>query len=71
MIDVFLNDNGLDWNASLQHFREAHIWAEINCPSYQKLHVQEVIDVSHLYDYVAQYQFEDEQDAVIFQLKWK
>jgi hypothetical protein len=71
MIEVYLNDSKMEYEEADQYFMAAHEWAQKNCPSYQKFHVQDVADFSYMYDLIARYQFTDEKDAVFFQLKWK
>lgn len=71
MHEVYLNDAKLNYDFAEQHFQNANLWAREHCPSYQGYDVQDVSDVSYHYDYVAQYLFGDEQDAVLFTLKWQ
>ena len=70
MIEVYLNDTGIAYEQAEQHFLKAHRWAKKNCPSYQEHEVVDVSDVSYTNDLIARYLFQDEQDVVIFTLRW-
>lgn len=70
MIQVYLNDSKLKYDEGIKLFLEANEWAVKYCPSYKGHHVQDVSDVSYVYDNIALYVFEDEKDANWFQLKW-
>ena len=70
MIEVYLNDARMDYDEAEQYFFDANVWALEYCPSYQGHNVQDVSDVSYVYDNIALYLFGDEKDAVFFQLKW-
>ena len=69
--EVYLNDAKIDYDFAEQHFQNVNLWAVEHCPSYQGYDVQDVSDFSYHYDYVAQYLFDDEKDAMIFTLKWR
>ena len=71
MVEVYLNDAGIAYEAAEQHFAEAAAWATRHCDSFEFYYVQDVSDVSYQYDHVAQYSFGNEQDALLFQLKWR
>jgi hypothetical protein len=71
MIEVYLNDSKMDYDTAEQYFWNANIWALEYCPSYKGHNIQDVSDVSYVYDNIALYLFSDEKDALIFQLKWK
>ena len=71
MIEVYLDDRGIDYDFAEQHFHNADVWARENCRSYRGYDVQEVSDVSYTNDWVALYLFEDERDVLIFTLKFK
>lgn len=70
MIDVYLNDRNIDYDYAEIHFNKAAQWAQEHCLSYQGFHIQDVSDVSYVYDHIAMYVFGDAQDALIFQLRW-
>jgi hypothetical protein len=70
MIEVYLNDSNMSCDFAEQHFWNANLWALEHCSSYRGHNVQDVSDVSYQYDAIALYLFEDEQDALLFQLKW-
>ena len=71
MIEVYLNDSNMSYDFAEQHFWNANLWALEHCSSYRGHNVQDVSDVSYIYDNVALYLFEDEQDALLFRLKWQ
>lgn len=71
MYEVYLNDSKMSYDEGTQYFLEANEWALERCPSYQGHHVQDVSDVSYIYDNVAVYIFSDEKQALLFELKWK
>ena len=71
MVEVLVNDaksGGYEFNG--YYFAAIHQWAEEHCVSYRGMHIQDVSDVSLLWDEIAAYRFADEQDALIFKLKW-
>lgn len=68
---VYLTDEKIKYEESQAYFESAENWAKENCPSFISLHVQDVSDVSYVYDHVASYQFNDPKDAMWFQMKWK
>ena len=68
---VYLNDGGMSYEEGLTYFKEAADWARRQCASFVDYHVQDVSDVSYVYDNVAQYGFNDPKDALLFELKWK
>lgn len=68
---VYLNDSNLDWDLATQYFEDAAKWAQDQCSSFSGHHVQDVSDVSYVYDQVAEYRFADSKDAVWFELKWR
>lgn len=70
MIEVYLNDAGISYDFAEQHFHNADLWAREHCHSYKGHDVQDVSDVSYVYDNIALYLFGDEQDALLFRLKW-
>jgi len=68
---VYLNDAKIPYEQAEEYFAEAAAWASRQCLSFIDYHVQDVSDFSYLHDHVAQYQFNDPQDALMFQLKYK
>lgn len=62
------NSGGYEFNEA--YFATIDAWARAHCASYQGYHVQDVQDVSLLWDDLAQYRFGNEQDLVLFRLKW-
>lgn len=68
---VYLNDTGISYEKAPEYFKEAANWARNQCQSFIDYHVQDVSDVSHTNDFVAQYGFNDPKDALLFELKWK
>lgn len=70
MIEIYLNDAKMNYDQSEIYFHNADRWAREHCRSYQGHNVQDVSDVSYIYDNVALYLFKDEQDALLFRLKW-
>lgn len=68
---VYLTDEGIPYERAEEHFAEVAAWASRQCASYVDYHVQDVSDASYFYDFVAQYQFTDPKDVLLFQLKWK
>jgi hypothetical protein len=70
MIEIYLNDSKMTWEEGEQYFYEADCWASEFCQSYRGHSVQDVTDVSYIYDNIALYLFEDEKDATMFRLKW-
>ncbi len=71
MLVVYLTDSKIPYEQAEQHFNEAADWARRQCSSFINHHVQDVSDVSYIYDHVAEYKFNDPKDALMFQLKWK
>ena len=70
-LDVWLNDTGRNWDEAEDYFYQAAQWAEVQCTSFIGYDIQDVSDVSYHYDQIALYRFNDEQDALMFKLKWK
>jgi hypothetical protein len=70
MIEVYLNDSRMSYDEGELHFHNADNWAREHCQSYRGHNIQDVSDVSYVYDNVALYLFEDERDAVMFRLRW-
>jgi len=68
---VYLNDTGILYEQAEEHFAQAAAWASRQCSSYVDYYVQDVSDSSLINDFIAQYQFQDPKDAMMFELKWK
>ena len=68
---VYLNDTGIRYEDAEEFFAKAAAWASRQCVSYIDYHFQDVSDVSYIYDYIAEYGFDDPKDALMFALKWK
>lgn len=68
---VYLNDAGINYEQADPFFKEAAEWARRQCSSFVDYHVQDVSDVSYVYDHIASYGFNDPKDALLFELKWK
>lgn len=47
-----------------------HNWAKENCLSYMHYKNTDVSDLSWKHDYIAQFFFEEEKDAIFFKMKW-
>ncbi len=71
MLVVYLNDSNVPYHEAEDHFAEAAAWASRQCNSFIDYHVQDVSDVSLMFDHVAEYRFKDSKDALMFQLKWR
>lgn len=71
MKTVYLNDAKMSYEKAQIYFVDADLWAKGQCQSYIGFHVQDVSDVSYVYDQVAEYRFKDPKDAMWFELKWK
>lgn len=71
MIDVLITDDkSPDYYQNEIFFGERDQWAQIHCPSYVGYHVQDVSDCSLQWDEIACYQFNKEQCANWFKLRW-
>jgi hypothetical protein len=71
VIEVFLNDSGQSYHEAEKRFWAANLWALDHCESYTGHNITDVSDVSRQWDYLARYTFRDEQDAVLFRLRWQ
>lgn len=71
MIEVYLNDAKMNYDEGEVYFHNADQWAREHCESYKGHNVQDVSDVSYVYDNVALYLFKQDKDAMIFKLKWE
>lgn len=71
MFEVYLNDARMNWDESEIYFHNANVWARENCESYVNYNVQDVSDVSYVYDNIGLYLFREEKDVMIFKLKWQ
>lgn len=52
------------------HFIDAAIWATQHCVSFLHFDILDVSDCSFLCDLMAEYKFQDAQDASWFRLRW-
>lgn len=68
--EIYLNDSNLDYDQAEQHFADADRWAKDQCASYLGFDVQDVSDVSYVYDQVAVYVFGAQEDLFMFKLKY-
>ena len=71
MIQVYLSDEHRGYEQAIEDFRQADAWAQENCASYAGHDVVDVSDFSMNYDTVAEYNFAQESDALIFKLRWR
>ena len=71
MKTVYLNDSNLDWETTDRYYKDAAAWAKYQCPSFINYDVQDVSDVSYVFDKIALYRFNDPKDAMWFELKWR
>lgn len=67
---VYLTDEKIPYEKADAYFKEAADWARKQCSSFVDYHVQDVSDVSYVYDNVAQYGFNDPKDALWFELRY-
>jgi hypothetical protein len=71
MISVLVTDSGsANYEHNAEYFGAINEWAAEHCESYRGYHVQDVADVSLVWDEIAEYLFESEVDEVLFRLKW-
>lgn len=68
---VYLTDENKNYDSAYKHFKEAGAWAKENCKSFISYDIQDVGDVSYVYDQVAEYKFNDVKDAIWFELRWR
>jgi hypothetical protein len=68
---VYLNDTGIPYEEAEEYFDQAAAWATRQCSSFVDYHVQDVSDFSYTNDFVAEYRFNDINDAMLFQIKYK
>jgi hypothetical protein len=73
-IKVFITDENhpnFSYDRMRLYFIDAAIWATRFCSSYKRFHIQDVSETSDLHDQIAEYEFADERDALMFTIKWK
>lgn len=73
MIRVYLTDENhsdLSYEGMRLYLIDAAIWATKHCASYVKFDIQDVSDVSLIWDQVAEYVFTDQRDVTLFKLRW-
>jgi hypothetical protein len=68
---VYLDDRNMRYEEAYKHFADVARWAQENCSSFVGYDVQDVSDVSLIFDNVAEYKFRNNKDVVLFTLKWK
>jgi hypothetical protein len=70
---VYINDSGNEhgYDSLPEYWNRMDVWAQDHCASYQGHDIQDVSDVSLQWDEIAEFQFLDEKDAMLFELKWK
>lgn len=71
MISIYLDDAGIAYQHVYKHYATVDRWAKDHCAGYRGYKTADVSDVSLTTDVIAQYTFDNEQDATIFLLKWK
>lgn len=69
--EVYLDDAKMTYDQSELYFMQADFWAQEHCTSYRGCHIQDVSDVSYVYDNIGMYLFDDPRDATAFRLRWK
>lgn len=71
MIEVLITDDKSGgYNNNHNFFKERGEWAQKHCKSFHGYDVQDVSDVSYLWDEIACYRFTNEEDVTLFTLKW-
>lgn len=63
-------NHNLSYNMMRLYFIDAAIWATRHCPSYVRFDIHEVSDRSLECDQIAEYEFSDEKDVLMFNLRW-
>ncbi len=68
---VYVNDIGsAGYEFNHPYFEEMADWAKEHCQSFKSFEITDVSDVSLIYDEIAEFVFGDEQDVLMFKLKW-
>lgn len=67
---VYVGDQ-LEWLNPHEEFERIFQWAKSNMNSVQSFNVMDVTDVSLVNDYIAEYRFEDNHEAEVFESRWK
>ena len=68
---AYVNDIGSpSYDFNRVYFEDMAEWAKEHCRSFKSFEIADVSDVSILYDEVAEFCFEDEQDLLMFKLKY-
>ena len=71
MISVLVTDSGsANYEHNAEYFGAINEWAADHCASYRGYSVQDVADVSLVWDEIAEYLFDSEADELLFRLKW-
>ena len=68
--EVWLDDKGLTYDQAEVFFLQAEHWASTQCESFDQVIYTDMSDLSHGIDQLAEFQFKDEKDALMFRLKW-
>lgn len=67
-MNVYIWDK-TDWKDPRENFLKMMSWAQDNCKSFVSVDIVDVSDLSN-HDYVGDFKFTDERDAILFSLKW-
>lgn len=72
MKKIYIGDN-INWKGDevFTRFNCMKAWAGVNCKSFTDMHVCDVSDVSMEHDYVAEFTFGDDEDMMLFILRWQ
>jgi hypothetical protein len=71
MVSILVTDenaNGYDYNEA--YFHRIDKWAQEHCASYIGFSVTDVSDSSYEWDEIGRYDFNKEEDAMLFMLRW-
>jgi len=69
--EVSLDDRDLDYDQAELLFIQAESWARTHCASFVQAIYNDMSDINDYIDALVVFEFADEKDATIFQLKWK
>ena len=70
MITIYLSDAKIKYSDAQVHFKAAEQWASDHCQSFLGAEINDVSDFSVEFDTVGEYRFENEQDAIMFRLRY-
>lgn len=68
--EVWLDDRGLSYDQSELLFLQAEHWARTHCESFDQVIYTDLSDTSYTIDQLAEFQFRDEKDALMFSIKY-